>query len=55
MDDLKWEPRKWRGGVGMGAGLAKKLGNAGGVKAPTAVDRGWTNICHIQRWRTDGT
>ncbi len=41
------------GGVGMRAGLAKKLGNAGGVKALTAVDRGWRNICHIQRWRTD--
>lgn len=34
--------------------IAKKLGNAGGVKALTAVDRGWRNICHIQRWRTDG-
>jgi hypothetical protein len=34
---------------GTGAGIAKKSGNAGGVKAPAAVDRRWTNISYTQR------
>lgn len=34
---------------GMGAGIARKPGNAGGVKAPTAVDRERRNICYTQR------
>lgn len=39
---------------GMEAGIAKKLGNADGVKASTTLNCGRTNIRHIQRWRTDG-
>jgi hypothetical protein len=33
----------------MEAGIAKKPGNAGGVKASTAFSRGWTNIYYTQR------
>jgi hypothetical protein len=35
--------------LGMEAGIAMKPGNAGGVKAFTVFDRGWTNICYTQR------
>jgi hypothetical protein len=35
--------------LGMEAGIAMKPGNAGGVKASTAFNRGWTNICYTQR------
>ena len=35
--------------LGMAAGIAKKLGNAGGAKAATAFNRGWTNIYDTQR------
>jgi hypothetical protein len=38
--------RQW---LGMEAGIAKKPGNAGGVKVSTACNRGWTNICYTQR------
>jgi hypothetical protein len=33
----------------MRAGIAKKPGNAGGVKALTALARGRANICYTQR------
>jgi hypothetical protein len=33
----------------MKAGIAKKPGNAGGVKAFTAFNRERTNICYTQR------
>jgi len=33
----------------MAAGIAKKLGNAGGVKAATVFAREWTNINCTQR------
>ena len=33
----------------MEAGIAKKLGNASGVKAFTVFSRGWTNISYTQR------
>jgi hypothetical protein len=33
----------------MAAGIAKKPGNAGGVKAATEVNRGGTNINYTQR------
>ena len=35
--------------LGMVAGIAMKLGNAGGVKAATVFNRGWTNIYYTQR------
>lgn len=35
--------------LGMGAGIAKKPGNAGGVKAPTAVARVRRNIYYTLR------
>ena len=35
--------------LGMRAGIAKKSGNADGVKALTAIDRWRTNICYPQR------
>jgi hypothetical protein len=37
------------GWSGMWAGIAKKPGNAGGVKARTVFARGWTNIYYTQR------
>jgi hypothetical protein len=37
------------GWLGMEAGIAMKPGNAGGVKACTVFNRGWTNICYTQR------
>ena len=33
----------------MAVGIAKKPGNAGGVKTVTVVNRGWTNIYYTQR------
>ena len=39
---------------GMGAGLAKRPGNAGGVKALTVITRRGANIHHTQRWRRNG-
>jgi hypothetical protein len=33
----------------MEVGIAMKPGNAGGVKASTAFDRGWTNINYTPR------
>ena len=49
-----WQPTVKRrlakvGWAGMGAGIAKKLGNASGVKAATVFGRGWTNIYYTQR------
>lgn len=41
-------------GDGMEAGIAMKSGNADGVKASTAINRGWANILHTQRWVEDG-
>ena len=35
--------------LGMAVGIAKKLGNAGGVKAAPVFNRGWTNIYYRQR------
>lgn len=35
--------------LGMKAGIAKKSGNADGVKAFTAIDRDRTNICYTRR------
>jgi len=35
--------------LGMGYGIAKKPGNAGGVKDPTAGDRERRNICYTLR------
>ena len=35
--------------LGMRAGVAKKSGNADGVKALTAIGREGTNICYTQR------
>jgi hypothetical protein len=35
--------------LGMRAGIAKKSGNADGVKALTAIGRWRTNICYTQR------
>ena len=35
--------------LGMEAGIAKKPGNAGGVKVSTAVNRGKRNIPHISK------
>jgi len=35
--------------LGMRAGIAKKSGNADGVKALTAIGRGRANICYTQR------
>ncbi|MCA1601769.1 MAG: hypothetical protein LC776_09065 [Acidobacteria bacterium] len=37
------------GWPGMTVGIAKKPGNAGGVKAVTVFNRGWTNIYYTQR------
>ena len=37
------------GWLGMAVGLAMKPGNAGGVKAATVFNRGWTNIYYTQR------
>jgi hypothetical protein len=42
------EPSKWRV-AGMEAGIAKKSGNADGVKASTAVESERTNIPYMQR------
>jgi hypothetical protein len=33
----------------MAVGIARKPGNAGGVKAATVFNRGWTNIYYTQR------
>lgn len=38
-----------KGWSGMTVGIAKKPGNAGGVKAVTVFNRGWTNIYYTQR------
>ncbi len=35
--------------LGMRAGIAKKSGNADGVKAFTAIDRERANICYTRR------
>lgn len=35
--------------LGMRAGIARKSGNAGGVKALTVIGREGTNICYTQR------
>jgi hypothetical protein len=47
-ENLEWETdREPR--TGMRAGIAKKSGNADGVKALTAIDRERTNISYTQR------
>lgn len=46
-DQLKQGDVQKAGDLGWGLG-AMKLGNADGVKAPTAVDREKGNICYTQ-------
>ena len=49
--EVQREPKAAKGPLAWdGVRIAKKPGNAGGVKDPTAEDRERRNICYTLRW-----